>query len=69
MHSDDAGGRKNRPSADSSKRSRLTIGLRRLRNRATLSNAVGYSPRDAPRNERNNHTSRNRHHNMENLTE
>ncbi len=64
MHSEDAGGPINRPSADSPPHSRLTIGFRGLRDRANISNAVGYSPREAPRNQRKVLSSRDRHHNM-----
>ena len=66
MHSNSAGGRQSRPSAQTSTRATLTVGFNGLRKRATLSNAVGYSPSDAPRQERPNLSTRSRHHDLEN---
>ena len=66
MHSNSAGGRQSRPSAHTSTRAILTVGFNGLRKRAKLSNAVGYSPSDAPRHERPNLSTRSRHHDLEN---
>ncbi len=66
MHSNSAGGRQSRPSAQTSTRATLTVGFNGIRKRAKLSNAVGYSPSDAPRHERPNLSTRSRHHDLEN---
>ena len=66
MHSNSAGGRQSRPSAQTSTRAFLTVGFNGIRKRAKLSNAVGYSPSDAPRQERPNLSTRSRHHDLEN---
>jgi len=66
MHSNSAGGRQSRPSAQTSTRATLTVGFNGIRRRAKLSNAVGYSPSDAPRQERPNLSTRSRHHDLEN---
>ena len=66
MHSNSAGGRQSRPSAQTSTRAILTVGFNGIRKRAKLSNAVGYSPSDAPRQERPNLSTRSRHHDLEN---
>ena len=66
MHSNSAGGRQSRPSAHTSTRAILTVGFNGLRKRAKLSNAVGYSPSDAPRHERPDLSRRSRHHDLEN---
>jgi len=66
MHSNSAGGRQSRPSAHTSNRAILTVGFNGLRKRAKLSNAVGYSPSDAPRHERPDLSTRSRHHDLEN---
>ena len=66
MHSNSAGGRQSRPSAQTSTRAILTVGFNGIRKRAKLSNAVGYSPSDAPRKARANLSTRSRHHDLEN---
>ena len=66
MHSNSAGGRQSRSSAHTSTRAILTVGFNGLRKRAKLSNAVGYSPSDAPRHERPDLSTRSRHHDLEN---
>ncbi len=66
MHSNSAGGRQSRPSAHTSTRAILTVGFNGLRKRAKLSNAGGYSPSDAPRQERPDLSTRSRHHDLEN---
>ena len=66
MHSNSAGGRQSRPSAQTSSRAFLTVGFNGLRKRAKLSNAVGYSPSDAPRHKRPDLSTRSRHHDLEN---
>ena len=66
MHSNSAGGRQSRPSAQTSTQAILTVGFNGIRKRAKLSNAVGYSPSDAPRQERPNLSTRSRHHDLEN---
>ena len=66
MHSNSAGGRQSRPSAQTSTRAILTVGFNGIRKRAKLSNAVGYLPSDAPRQERPNLSTRSRHHDLEN---
>ncbi|HIE80961.1 MAG TPA: hypothetical protein EYQ07_00230 [Candidatus Poseidoniales archaeon] len=52
MHSKKAGGRHRRLPATHPSRAMIKIGFAGLRRRAKLSNAVGYSPRDAPRPQR-----------------
>ena len=66
MHSNSAGGRQSRPSAQNSTRATLTVGFNGLRKRAKLSNAVGYSAMEAPRHTRPDLSPRNRHHDLEN---
>ena len=66
MHSNSAGGRHSRPSAQSSSPAVFTVGFNGLRKRAKLSNAVGYSPSDAPRHKRPDLSPRSRHHDLEN---
>ena len=66
MHSNSAGGRQSRPSAQTSFRANLTLGFNGLRKRAKLSNAVGYSAIEAPRHTRPDLSPRNRHHDLEN---
>ena len=66
MHSNSAGGRQSRPSAQTSSRAKLTLGFNGLRKRAKLSNAVGYSAIEAPRHTRPDLSPRNRHHDLEN---
>ena len=66
MHSNSAGGRQRRPSAQTSTRATLTVGFNGLRKRAKLSNAVGYSAMEAPRHTRPDLSPRDRHHDLEN---
>ena len=66
MHSNSAGGRQSRPSAQTSTRATLTVGFNGLRKRAKLSNAVGYSAMEAPRHTRPDLSPRDRHHDLEN---
>ena len=65
MHSNPRG-RHSRPSAQSSSPAVFTVGFNGIRKRAKLSNAEGYSPSDAPRQERPNLSTRSRHHDLEN---
>ncbi|MDG1533316.1 MAG: hypothetical protein P8Q35_02585 [Candidatus Thalassarchaeaceae archaeon] len=66
MHSKNAGGRQSRPSAPHHINAKLTVGFSGLRRRAVQSNAVGYSPREAPRPTRPDLSTRGRHHDLAN---
>ena len=50
MHTHKQGGRENRPPANKSEENlRFGDGIRKIRDRARLSNAVGYDSKQAPR--------------------